>query len=202
MIQRELNKQYILSLSYGKDSMACLEAINQLGYPLDKCVHSEVWATENISADLPEMVEFKEKADEIIKKRYGVEVEHVYATYSDGSKKTFENYFYRTKDKGKHKGDIYGWPYMLGAWCLGRLKTDNIRKTNNNEVYISIAKDEPERIDRHKPKGYILPLVDIGWDEQYCYDWCKENDLLSPIYTEQMRGAVGFVINSLLILLD
>lgn len=89
--------QHILSLSYGKNSLACLGAIEQLGWPLDRIVHAEVWATDNIPADLPPMVEFKTKADEIIKKkRWGIEVEHVCAM--DGEKKrTYESVFYKKK---------------------------------------------------------------------------------------------------------
>lgn len=71
--------QYILSLSYGKDSLACLGAIEKLGWPLDRIVHAEIWATDTISADLPPMLEFKKKADAIIKERFGIEVEHVCA---------------------------------------------------------------------------------------------------------------------------
>lgn len=59
IIEREPGKQYILSLSYGKDSLACLAAIEALGWPLDRIIHAEVWATDTISADLPPMVEFK-----------------------------------------------------------------------------------------------------------------------------------------------
>lgn len=76
--------QYVLSLSYGKDSLACLGAIDKLGLPLDRIIHAEVWATDTIPADLPPMVEFKKKADDIIKYRWGIEVEHVYATYRGG----------------------------------------------------------------------------------------------------------------------
>lgn len=72
-------KQYILSLSYGKDSLACLEAIKLLGLPLDRIIHAEVWATDTIPADLPPMVDFKKKADRIIKERYGITVEHIAA---------------------------------------------------------------------------------------------------------------------------
>lgn len=79
MIKREPNTEYILSLSYGKDSIACLEAIKQLGYPLDRIIHAEVWATDTIPADLPPMVEFKKKADKIIKEKYGYTVEHTCA---------------------------------------------------------------------------------------------------------------------------
>lgn len=78
--------QHILSLSYGKDSLACLGAIEQLGWPLDRIVHAEVWATDTIPADLPPMVDFKARADEIIKARWGITVEHVYSgiTYEQG----------------------------------------------------------------------------------------------------------------------
>ena len=35
-------EEYILSLSYGKDSLACLGAIEQLSWPLNRIVHAEV----------------------------------------------------------------------------------------------------------------------------------------------------------------
>lgn len=68
--------EHILSLSYGKDSLACLEACKLLGYPIDRVIHAEVWATDTIPAELPPMIEFKAKADRIIKERYGLTVEH------------------------------------------------------------------------------------------------------------------------------
>ena len=71
--------QYVASISYGKDSLAMLEAIKQLGWPLDRIITADVWATDEIPADLPPMVEFKRKADEIIKEKYGIVVEHVCA---------------------------------------------------------------------------------------------------------------------------
>ena len=78
--KREPNTQYILSLSYGKDSLACLEAIKLLGLPLDRIVHAECYATDTIPADLPPMVDFKAKADQIILDRYDIKVEHICAT--------------------------------------------------------------------------------------------------------------------------
>lgn len=80
--------EHILSLSYGKDSLACLGAIEELGWPLDRIIHAEVWATDTIPADPPPMVEFKTKADAIIKARWGIEVEHIRA------KRTYEQQFY------------------------------------------------------------------------------------------------------------
>ena len=104
-IDRQPNTEYILSLSYGKDSIACLFAIEQLGWPLDRIVHAEVWATDTIHADLPPMVEFKAKADAIIKKRWGIEVEHVCAM-RDGKKLTYENLFYHIPVKKCKSGGI------------------------------------------------------------------------------------------------
>lgn len=75
------NAEFIYNLSYGKDSMAGLHVtIDLLGIPVNRIVHAEVWATDTIPADLPPMVEFKSKADEFIKARWGLTVEHVYAT--------------------------------------------------------------------------------------------------------------------------
>ena len=290
---------YTLSLSYGKDSLACLGAIEQLGWPLDRIVHAEVWATDTIPADLPPMVEFKKKADRILKGRWGIEVEHVCSTKRESNseespqrKRTYENTMYEQHERGKHIGQIRGFPMCRGGWCQDRLKgaaldlaakanlrghllqgseasperererhlwvpngsgtvvqqcsqesssritgwatkwsqyctgelkrasiTDfQSRQTEGTGVpssrpvfsssalsqgadkntviqYLGIAADEPERIARHTKPGYLLPLVEIGWDEAHCRQWCEENDLLSPIYTTATRGGCWFCHN-------
>lgn len=68
---------------------------------------------------------------------------------------------------------------------------------NKNIVqYIGIAADEPDRIKTHKnKKGIKMPLVEIGWTEQDCREWCEKNDLLSPIYTTASRGGCWFCHN-------
>ncbi len=40
-----------------------------------------------------------------------------------------------------------------------------------------------------------MPLVDIGWTEEYCRQWCEDNKLLSPIYTNYTRGGCWFCHN-------
>lgn len=284
-MKREPNTVYVLSLSYGKDSLACLDAIQKLGYPLDRIIHAEVWATKDIPADLPPMVEFKRKADEIILQRYGIVVEHFCATKRrerERERITYSDLFYESHNNEQYGEHINGFPRTLGGWChrlkynretdirryilsacseaeygerereqnlrlshpqrelvyeqpqttgfatrwsqycTGELKkqplTDfqsqysggiGVRDSNNrfssstlaqgantNIVqYLGIAADEPERIKRHTKPGYILPLVDIGWDEAYCRKWCEENDLLSPIYTTSTRGGCWFCHN-------
>lgn len=186
-------KEYILSLSYGKDSLACLGAIEKLGWPLDRIVHAEVWATDTIPGDPPLIVEFKKKADAIIEKRWGIKVEHFRSKY------TYESCFYTLvgeRAKPEYRGKPRGWAgTVYGNWCNRDLKLPAFRaaNTNNGIYYIGIAADEPERFhsltDTKKS-----PLVEIGWDEAYCRKWCEENDLLSPIYTTATRGGAGSVI--------
>ena len=183
--------EYIASISYGKDSLAMLEVIHQNNLPLDRIVHVEIWATKSVPAEFPEMIAFKEKADRIIYEKYGIQVEHITAP------KTYEDYFYY-KCKGKksrNAGKIYGFPLQKGNWCNSRLKVDVLDKVQKgNIVYIGIAVDEPKRY-HNITEMKISPLVEYGWTEKMCRDWCKKNDLLSPTYTTALRGGCWFCHN-------
>lgn len=187
--------EYVLSLSYGKDSLACLGAIEQLGWPLDRIVHVEVWATDTLQADPPEMVEFKDKADAIIKARFGLTVERLRADY------TYEQKFYSVRggqgrqSNSAYKGQIYGWPFQRGAWCNGHLKLHPLEKHLRGTVqYVGIAADEPGRFHVLSDTK-LSPLVEAGWSEMQCRHWCEKNELLSPIYTTATRGGCWFCHN-------
>lgn len=182
---------YVLSLSYGKDSLACLGAIEQLGLPLTRIIHAEVWATDTIPADLPPMMEFKAKADRIIKERWGIEVEHIRADISA------EDIFYRFRKRGNRAGQIIGFPMIGGCELQKLLKVNPLKKAYKNEdiVYVGIACDEPNRfhILFNKKRS---PLVEAGWTEEMCHKWCEENNLLSPTYTTTTRGGCWFCPNN------
>ncbi len=200
-------KEHILSLSYGKDSLACLGAIEKLGWPLDRIVHAEVWATDTIPADLPPMVEFKTKADRIIKDRWGIEVEHI-CVIKNGERWTYEKNLYKhVSPEGLKKrlsspncfkrgiSDIYGFPTRKGPWCNSELKIAALNKTGNKCIrYLGIAADEPKRF-HNLSDTKKSPLVEAGWTESYCRKWCEENELLSPIYTTATRGGCWFCYN-------
>lgn len=200
----------ILSLSYGKDSMACLGALEELQWPLDRIVTADVWATDTIPADLPLMVEFKDYADKVIKERYGVDVEHF------RSKESYETFFHhpitaKTRQKREtyaqtrenynydsSKPFIYGFPLVIGAWCNSKLKVSAIKEAGKSAKgcvsYIGIAADEPNRF-HNADNTHLLPLVEIGWTEADCRTWCEKNGLLSPIYTQATRGGCWFCHN-------
>ncbi len=193
-------EEYVLSLSYGKDSLACLGAIEELGWPLDRIIHAEIWATDTIPADLPPMVEFKRRADAVIMERWGIKVEHYHATNIDGVKKekvTYQDGFYHILKSGKNQGTIKGFPMIRGPWCQ-KLKLDpfkSIEKSDAGAVqYLGIAVDEPGRFSVLSAEKRS-PLVEAGWTEAMCREWCEKNGLLSPIYTDTTRGGCWFCHN-------
>ena len=172
------NIQYVLSLSYGKDSLACLEAIRLLGLPLDRIVHAEVWATDTIPADLPPMVEFKAKADKIIKERYGIEVEHVCAM-KNGEKLTYEKIFYcvpkrreREREPSKDSQQCgtniaipssngerywirYGFPRRKMPFCQSLLKANII------DQYIRLS-NHSRNLVQHTTQKESFPLAPLN----------------------------------------
>lgn len=208
-----MNMEHILSLSYGKDSMACIEAIHLLGWPLDRIITADVWATDTIPAEYPPVTEFKKYADAEILKRWGIKVEHYRAP------NTYESKFYqkiqpktleRRKEKGTHRSkylnlpddkQIWGFPIVYGPWCNFHLKMAAVKIAqkacgSNYISYIGIAADEPERIERHGKKPNVrMPLVELGWTEADCRRWCEENGLLSPTYKTAARDGCWFCHN-------
>lgn len=183
-------EEYVLCTSMGKDSLGCLGAIEHLGWKLTRIVHAEVWATKDIPAELPPMVEFKKKAMQIIKERYGIEVETVRSDH------TYEDIFYSRFQAGKNQGKMYGFPYQQGPWCQSRLKIEAINKIKINGIeYVGIASDEPLRFGTFKNPNKLSPLLELDWEEDLCGLWCQYSDLLSPDYETGCRGGCWFCHN-------
>ena len=184
--------KYIASCSFGKDSLAMLIKIKELGMPLDEVVYCDIKFDDNISGETPEMAEFIPKAEKILKEKFDIEVKHL--TY----KRTFKEQFYTIKQRGNHKGDNYGFPYVIGAWCNSRLKMepikDYLRQFKGEEIiqYVGIAYDEPKRYERLNHDTHIAPLYDLQITEQQALEICKQHDLLSPIYETSFRGGCWF----------
>lgn len=76
-----------------------LDVIITRGLPLDRITTTDVWATDTISANLPEMDAFKARMDERIWWKYRMEVEHLCARNKDGSKRTYEQMFYHVPQR-------------------------------------------------------------------------------------------------------
>lgn len=182
--------KYVASLSFGKDSMAMLIKIKELGLPLDEVIYVDIMFDDDTSGETPEMASFISKAEKILKEKFDIEVTHLRGV-------TFKEQFYKIKQRGKHIGHNYGFPYTIGAWCNDRLKMQPIKeymRKQTDEIiqYVGIAYDEPERYERLNHETYIAPLYDLKITEKEAMEICRKYDLLSPIYETSFRGGCWF----------
>lgn len=114
--------KYIASCSFGKDSLAMIIKIKELGLPLDEVFYVDIrFDNEQYSGEMPLMRQFIPKAKKILKEKFDIDVVEV------KSKITFKEQFYKIKQRGNHIGDNYGFPYTIGAWCNSRLKLEPIK---------------------------------------------------------------------------
>jgi hypothetical protein len=77
---RQPNTLYVANTSRGKDSTAMLRAIELMGWPLDMICAVDIWATQDIPAELPPMVAFKDDYDRKVFDWFGVPVTRLCAT--------------------------------------------------------------------------------------------------------------------------
>ena len=73
------------------------------------------------------------------------------------------------------------WATFRNRWCTGELKIKlmnryfkELQKQYNLFCYIGIAADELKRLERHnqQTENHIHPLVNWGWTEQDCLNYC------------------------------
>lgn len=190
--------KYVLSLSFGKDSMALLIEVLKRKLPLDYVIFCDIKFNNEISGEHPLMSEWIPKAEQMLKDKFNIDIFHLTA------KKNFTEQFYTVKAKGNHNGRRYGFPYTIGAWCNDRLKLQPINNFIKGVIkefgsvteYIGIAKDEPKRLARYKEletdKHKYITLADLDIDELQAIEICKQHDLLSPKYTNSFRGGCWF----------
>lgn len=190
----------IFNLSFGKDSMATLLIAIEQGISIDRVMYVDIKFSEHISGEHPIMATWIPKAEEILKEKFGITVDHAYSGV------TYLERFYTIVMKGKHIGLNYGFPYILGSWCNSDLKRSAIQKYmhqfSRNETctnFVGIAYDEPRRWDRMLKKEtvyrkYRSLLFEQKIKEVDAFEICERYGLLSPIYLNMnaYRGGCWF----------
>lgn len=165
---------YVASYSGGKDSTAMILKIAENNMPLDRIVFCDTGLEFGEQKNLIKIAERKFK--ELIP---NIQFDVI------KSEKTFEDYFYTIRTTGKRKGQIWGWPFLLGAWCNSRLKIQPLnkyfRELGEHVRYVGIAYDEPERYKR-LGKNVIAPLYDLKMSEKDCLEYVKEKGFRNPMY--------------------
>lgn len=158
--------RYTLAWSGGKDSTASLILAKLHGMPLDEIV---TCMPDPFHLEL----EFKAR----VEAWSGMDIRVL-----EGP--TFEDYFFITKQRGKYKGTIYGWPFTVFKTCARIMKwepMDDYALEAKTAFIIGIAADEKERIDKleYPNRSY---LAEMDYSQKMARQLCEEYGLLNPLY--------------------
>lgn len=163
----------VVSFSGGKDSTAMLLHMIELGEHIDEVVNIDT------GKEFPQMYEHIEKV-RILTESAGVKFTVLRAEHS------FEYYMFdketHSEKYGDHKG--FGWPTPIIRWCTKHLKTrvmdlyfKELAQEHEITRCVGIAADETERLEREWNKDHRHPLVEWGWTEQDCLNYCYSRGL-------------------------
>lgn len=182
----------VISLSFGKDSLAAAIVAYKAGMRNLSGVYCKVMFDSDTSAEMPEHDEFiRDVAMPKLRLDYGIETEVLIP------KMTVVEMFYRERKRGKNVGKIYGWPSIKGCWVSSNIKLPEIRKWKQDNPGITeivgIASDETERAERKIVEGKRLILCEQGITERDALELVHDAGLLSPIYSyDRQRSGCWF----------
>lgn len=160
-----MNNYYIASISWGKDSLAMLLLLIEKDYPLDEVVFYDTG------------MEFQAIYDEIKKWIPLLEANGIKYTELKPKESFLSSMFLRpVKKRGTniiHKHG-YGWCGGVCRWGTTdkQREIDRYAEDRKSIVYIGIAVDETERLDKEVKTYKSHPLAEWGMTEQDCLELC------------------------------
>lgn len=182
---RQPNTLYIANTSRGKDSTAMLRAIELMGWPLDMICAVDIWATQDIPAELPPLVAFKDDYDRKVFDWFGIPVTRLCATKREScTRVSYSDIFYSELSRGKFTGTIKGFPMVRGSWCK-HLKTS---KVDLRGYILSQAQAQERERERRERSIYGFPQVKGNW--------CNSDLKRAAFTVGQLRRAAGVPGNS------
>jgi 3'-phosphoadenosine 5'-phosphosulfate sulfotransferase (PAPS reductase)/FAD synthetase len=188
-----LDDYHVLNCSFGKDSMAMLKMCYDRGYPIDEVCYIDIRYDSKHSAEYPEHEKWIHE----------VGIPYITETLNLPFKSinppvTYKELFFRKFQKGIHAGQCYGFSVRRTPKC-NSLKVSAMKehalelmKNNKNVIkYVGIAADEVKRIQGAYKRGEKLPLVEMNITERECFKICKDEGILSPIYSHSYFNRIG-----------
>jgi 3'-phosphoadenosine 5'-phosphosulfate sulfotransferase (PAPS reductase)/FAD synthetase len=170
----EREQYHVASFSGGKDSTAMVLHLIETGAKLDEVIYCDTYK------EFPAMYRHIEKVKKVIQDA-GIKFTEL------RSEKSFDYLMFDHEVNRRSKAVIekygnpkgYSWAGSLTRWCTSKLKIQIIERylkslnENFNVIqYTGIAADEQYRLERENNKKQLHPLVDWGWDEKTCLEYC------------------------------
>jgi len=172
-MELKMSKLNIVSFSSGKDSSAMLLRMIELNMPIDRIIFCDT------KLEFPEMYKWIKEVSKKINKK----IEFI-------SGESWDKWFYGKWTRGKHLGEIRGFPFVISKnWCMRELKHKPMEKIFNSGdiIYLGIAYNEKQRIQKNNLK-YKYPLIEWKWTEQDCLDYLKRRGLKYPLLKFKRTG--------------
>jgi 3'-phosphoadenosine 5'-phosphosulfate sulfotransferase (PAPS reductase)/FAD synthetase len=154
--------KYILSFSGGKDSTFLLLELIRRRYPLDEVVFFDTgW-------EFPAMYDHIEKCKRLCRR-------HDIAFVTLHPKKPFDYWMFdHVTRSGKQGYSWCGGPCRWGTSLKLQALDGYVKDSGRAIVYVGIAADEPERLEKEFASYKCFPLADWGITEQECLQGCYD----------------------------
>ena len=168
-------KYTIVSFSGGKDSTAMLLRMMELKEPIDEVISCDTYK------EFPQMYEHIERIKRLVESN-GIKFTQLRNPLSFDYWLLEHKPNRRNPDKFREQyGDVsgYSWATSRVRWCTTILKTQvidkylkELKEQFNVVECVGIAADETKRINRENNQAKRLPLVEWGWSEADCLNYC------------------------------
>lgn len=171
----------LISVSGGKDSTAMLLRMIEKKIRIDRIFFVDT------GLELPETYDFIIKLNNYCIEKINKKIT-ILKDYKD-----WDYYFYKIHLKGNNKGKIRGFPYIINpCWyqrdCKNRLLS---KHTGKHDIsFIGFAKGEEKRISKVN-KNMNYPLIEWGMTESDCMNYCRERNMLNPLYNKYGFKRIG-----------
>lgn len=176
--------------SGGKDSTAALLLYIVLGYDIEAVCYIPM-----LTKEIP-LIE-KAQYEFIMNAKKQFEAAGVVVHIVHGE--TYEEHVLKITKRRQNKGKIYGFPLPYACAFKRDSKIKALSEINKKIQFdiedIGIAIDEPKRMGQLTGKKVSI-LVDYGWTENDAYNFCKNNNFLSPVYALKKRDGCAVCGNA------
>lgn len=170
---------FFISISGGKDSTALLLKLIE-----DKKQIDGIYFVDT-QKELPETYEIIKRLSVYCEEKINIPI----ITLTPQMGRSYYDYFYKVRKKGKYIGQIRGFPKVcFKCWwqrdckdyLLKKVTKEEIKKGNILYWYVGFTSDELKRCKKYT--NQIYPLVNYNMTEKDCMDYCKDKGWLNEAY--------------------